>query len=273
MIDLLQNPAVQGGIAPFLVALAVAALLARTRFLGLAQVAGFTTAAALAIGLSFESLSATRKLVLIGLACAGAVLVVELAFSAFSARIRAAFLAMLAAACVWMLWRLLVQRDILQASFAAVLAAGYVVALAESTLRVSRDPVSGAAAGLMVGLGTGALAVLGASALLGLAAISVGAAAGAGLLVQMLRGQRSPVGSTISLPAATVAGLAGVLAVLSAALPWYCLTPVLAAPWATRLVSARFEAVWLRAVLASAAALVPMLIAIGLAWTTASAAT
>jgi hypothetical protein len=150
---------------------------------------------------------------------------------------------------------------------AGVLAAAFVAALVASTLKVSQDdPIGGSAAGLMLGLGTGALAVLGASAVLGSAAISVGAGAGAALLVQMLRGRPAPVGSTIALPAATVAGLAGVLATLSASLPWYTLLPLLAVPWATRLVPAGLQSAWLRAFAAAALALLPMLLAIVLAW-------
>jgi hypothetical protein len=152
-------------------------------------------------------------------------------------------------------------------------AAAYLAALVESAHRVGDDGVRASATGLVLGLGMGALAVLGASALLAQAGIAVGASAGATLLVQMLAGKRAPGGWTLVLPAAVVTGLAGLLAVFTGALPWYCLLPTLAAPWATRLVPAGERPVWLTSVLTAVVALIPMLLAVGLAWFTAGAST
>lgn len=265
MDELLGHPAIQSGAAPFVVALAFSAALARTRMLALAQVAGFLTLAALAIGFSFESLTSTRKLVLIG--SATALLAVAIEWRGLPRRaVQVAVVVAVAAASTWMLWRLLAQKDLGAALLAAALAAAYVAAVAGATLHVSTDPVRGAAAGLMLGLGTGALGVLGASAVLGLAGIAVGAAAGATLLVQMLRGRPADPGTSISLPASSIAAMVGVLAVLSASLPWFALLPVLAAPWATRLVPLTVRPLWLRAFLTAAAALVPMAVAVAAAW-------
>ena len=65
------------------------------------------------------------------------------------------------------------------------------------------------------------------------AGIAIGASAGAVLLIQMLTGKPAPLGWTLALPANVVAGLVGLLAVFTGALPWYCLLPTLAIPWAT----------------------------------------
>lgn len=271
MTDLLQNPAVQAGVAPFVAAVTASAVLARSRLLALAQVAGFLAVVVLAIGLSFESLTATRKLVLVGLGTAVAALAVEWRGGIERSRVtRAVLLGLLAAGSTWMLWRLLVQKDATGAILAALLAAAYVVTLVDSTLRVAADPVRGAAAGLMLGLGTGAVAVLGASALLGFIGIAMGASAGATLLVQMLRGRTAAAGATISLPAGAISALAGVLAVATASLPWYCLLPLLAVPWAPYAVPVSLRPLWLRAGLTSLAALIPALAAGVLAWTTAT---
>jgi len=265
MDDWLGNPAVQAGVAPFVVALVLSAVLARTRFLAFAQVGGFALMAYLAIGLDFESLSSTKKLALAGFATALLAMALE-RFGQFNRRAMAIVVAVLAAATLWVAWRLLAQQEMAPAVVRGVLAMAYVGLLVVGTLHVSRDPVAGAAAGLMLGLGTGALAVLGASALLGVVGISAGAAAGATLLVQMVRGRTAPAGWTISLPASTLSALAGVLAVLSASLPWYTLLPLLAAPWATRLVPGTVQKVWLRAFLCALAALVPVLAAVAVAW-------
>ena len=121
----------------------------------------------------------------------------------------------------------------------------------------------------MLGLASGALAWLGASALLAQVGIAIGAAAGATLLVQMLAGKRAPTGTSISLPASVVAGLVGVLAVFTGTLPWYCLLPTLAIPWASRMVAAGSRPVWQTAFLTAFVALIPLLLALGLAWISA----
>ena len=65
MNALLEHPAVQGGIAPFVVALAVAALLGRTRYAWFAIVAGYATQMVLSDGFSFAPLNALHKILLV----------------------------------------------------------------------------------------------------------------------------------------------------------------------------------------------------------------
>ncbi|UUZ72472.1 hypothetical protein LP415_01560 [Polaromonas sp. P1(28)-8] len=269
MDELFQNPAVQAGVVPFVAALIAAGLLMRTRLLGLAQVVGFAAVVALAIGFSFESLTSTRKLVLAGLFTLLPILLLELRDWSTRAAARSAIALVAGLAGVWVALRVLQQKETAAALLAGAATALYLAALVESTLRVGSDTVRGAAAGLMLGLAGGALALLGASALLAQMGIAVGAAAGATLLVQMIAGKRSPTGATLSLPASVVAGLVGLLAVFTASLPWYCLLPTLAIPWATRLVPAGSRPVWLTAFLTALAAFVPLLLAVGLAWFTA----
>ena len=67
MSDLLQHPAVQGGLAPLLVALLVGFALARTRFAWVAIAAGYATMVALTVGFSFVPLTIARKTVVLGL--------------------------------------------------------------------------------------------------------------------------------------------------------------------------------------------------------------
>src|SRR5438477_13045886 len=68
MQEMLANPAVQGGLAPFIAALTVTALLAPFRLGGLAVVAAFATAVYFIAGFTFEPLTATRKIILLGFA-------------------------------------------------------------------------------------------------------------------------------------------------------------------------------------------------------------
>lgn len=269
MDELLQNPAVQAGVAPFVTALVATGLLMRTRFLGLAQIVGFAALVALAIGFSFESLTSTRKLVLVGLFTFLPVLLLELKDWSMRPVARSAVALLAGLAAVWVVLRLLQQKETTDALLAGAASALYLAALVESTLRVGSDSVRGAANGLVLGLASGALALLGASALLAQVGIAVGAAAGATLLVQMIAGRCTPAGATLSLPASVVAGLVGLLAVFTGALPWYCLLPTLAIPWATRLVPVGLRPVWLTAFLTAIVAFIPLLLALGLAWFTA----
>src|SRR2546427_8730982 len=111
MDHLLDNPAVQAGVAPFLVAFVAAALLRRSGLLGLVIGFALATVAALALGFSFGSLTAARKMVIVGLAASLLVLPLELTAIASRWPLRAALAAAAGVASVWMLWRGLPRPD------------------------------------------------------------------------------------------------------------------------------------------------------------------
>jgi hypothetical protein len=269
MEELLANPAVQAGVVPFLSALAAAAALRRTRLLGTAVAVAFALVIALTMGFAFDPLTATRKLVLIGLVSALLVLALEMPGASPRPAIRAALCAAVAAAAVWMIWRVLQQQESFKAALYGLGAGAYAAALLESCLRATDDGIRTSVISLMLGLTAGALALLGASALLAQMGIAVAAGAGAVVLVQMIGGQRGPAGWTLVLPAAVITGLAGLLVVFTGSLPWFCLLPTLAIPWAARLVRRERHPPWLAAPLTALASLVPMLLAVALAWVTA----
>src|SRR6202162_4183191 len=66
-MELLNHPAVQGGVAPLVVALVIATLLARTRLAWVAIVGGYATTIALTTGFQFSPLTASRKILLVAL--------------------------------------------------------------------------------------------------------------------------------------------------------------------------------------------------------------
>jgi hypothetical protein len=268
MEDLLANPGVQAALAPFLAAFAAAAALRHARFLGLAVALAFAVVVALTIGYSFETLTATRKMVLAGLASALLLPVLELRRVAPSAAVRTALAAAAAAAAVWMIWRVLQQQDASRAALHGIAAAAYMALLLESSLRAATDEVRAATISIVLGLAAGALALLGASALLAQVGIALAAGAAAVLLVHMIGLSRGPAGWTLALPGTTIAGLVGLLAVFTGALPWFCLLPTLAIPWATRLVPRDRHTPWLAAALTMLAGAIPLLLAVGLAWYT-----
>ena len=266
MNDLLNNPAVQAGVAPFVVALIVAALLQRGRLHGLAIGAALVTVIALTIGFSFESLTSMRKMVLAGLITSVLVVPLELSSVGPGPRVRWALAIAAGLAGVWVVLRVLQQRDIGLALIGGLAAAAFMVALVASGFVVREDPVRSACTALLLGLGAGVLSLLGASVTLTQVGIAIGAGAGAVLLVQMITGRRAPVGWTLTLPATVVAGLLGLLSVFTGELRWYYLVPLLAVPWAARLVPAGQRPVWLSAIVTSLAALVPTALAVAVAW-------
>lgn len=269
--DWLNNPAVQAGVVPFLVALIVSACLQRTRLLGLAIGAGFLAAVALTMGFSFESLTSVRKLVLVSGAALLLVLLLEATATTGSVTARGMLAGASALASLWVVQRVLLQQEAGAVVLAGAAVVLYSAALVTSFHQVSGDPVRSAASALLLGLTAGALALLGASAQLAQLGIAIGASAGATLLVQMMAGKRAPVGWTLGLPASVGAGLIGLLAVFTGSLPWYCLLPTLAIPWAARWVPAEGRPVWLISILSGFAALTPSLLAVALAWFTGGA--
>lgn len=271
MNELLNNPAVQAGVAPFLAALVVAASLRRGRLLGLAVISAFFVLVALTIGFSFEALTAQRKLVALAIVVAALVPLMELAPAPTRKHLNVAIAAAAAIAGVWAVLRVLQQREAGVISLAGAAAGLYLAALVTSAQRAGDEPVAAAASSFGLGLANGALALLGASALLAQMGIAIAAGAGAVLLVLTLGRQVKPGGWTLALPAAVTCGLIGLLAVFTGSLPWYCLLPVLGVPWAARLAPITGRPLWLGGALAVTAALVPALMAVTLAWFVTSA--
>lgn len=266
MQELLHHPAVQAGVAPFAVALLVAAILRKSRQLGLAIAAAFLCATALTMGLNFESLSSVRKLVLVGVAAAVLGCTFELIADRPQWRHRVVVIAAACLAVLWVLQRLLMQVDASTGTLFAAASALFCVALLAGGERVSHDPLCAAAVALVLGLASGAMALLAASAQLAQLGIALGAGAGAALLVQMLSKTSAPVGWTLGLAAQVITGLVGILAVMTGSLPWYCLLPLPLVAWAARMAPAGTRPIWQRALLFGSFASVPALVAVALAW-------
>jgi len=135
-----------------------------------------------------------------------------------------------------------------------------------STLELAGQPVRAGAAALMLGLGAGISAILGASALLGLYGIAIGAGAGAFLLVQMLTGRRIAAGATLTLSASVAAGLVAAATLVLAQLPWYALIVLGLIPLAARWPASDRLPVWAQAFIVSAYGFTVALVAFVLTW-------
>ena len=222
------------GLAPFLAALIVAELLQRPRLSGLAIIAGFAATVYLASDFNFYPLTASRKIVLSGLA--GTILALLLGL--LRTRWFGALLPVLGgAAAIWTAQRILQQQEpqlVLQWGAACAVYVALLVWGMDKLL--DQEPLRAASAGTALGIGTGAAALVGASALLGQFGLAIGSAAAAHLLIQMFTNQTLSTGRVFTFPLALITGLTGCIAVLSARLPWYALIILAGIPLAARLV-------------------------------------
>lgn len=250
MQELLNDPAVQGAVAPLIVGVTLAAMLSSVRLAGLAVVGGFFTAAYLIGSLGFWPLNATRKIM--WLAIASPVIGAVADFLLRPHRATASVLgALFALGSVWAFWGVLVQRPVSESIILGVGVAAFVLWTVVLTLTSSTDALRTGAIGLALGMGAGIGAILGASAVLGLLGIALAAGTGGFLLVAMVRGKQVTGGAILGLSASAIAALLGGGALVLARAPWWSLVVLALVPLAARLpVPERFP-VWLRAIVAS----------------------
>ncbi len=263
MQELLYHPAVQGGVAPFVIALITALLLQRVRLSGMAVVAGFAVTVYMVSGFAIDPLTTTRKLVWLGLASG----LLALPLIPASRLLWRPVIAMFAAAAaVWMSVRILQHHTTVDALLWGAGGALYVGWLVYWMDELRTSPVRAGSTGLALGLGTGAAALIGASTLLGQYGLSLGAAAAAYLLILVAGNSQLSCGRSFTLPLAFIAGLIGYLAVLTAQLPWYALPVLAAVPLVGKMpVSARLPLL-LQAALLSVVTLACAAIAVYLSW-------
>lgn len=230
MQELLNNPAVQAGLAPFLAGLITAVLFRRIKLSGLAIIAGFAITVYLASDFTVEPLTSVRKIVLLGLISA----VLAPLLSLLNLRLLGSLLPLLGgAAAIWTVLRILQQQPTQVIMLWGASCAAYVGILVWGMDKLSdKEPQRAASAASALGIGTGGASLVGASALLGQFGLALGAAAGAHLLIQMITNKPLPTGRTFTFPLAIISGLTGCVAVLGAQLPWYTLPILVAIPFA-----------------------------------------
>jgi hypothetical protein len=263
--DILNHPAVQGGIAPFVAALATVAVLQFFRMGGLAAGAGFATAVFLISGFSFSPLNVTNKIVLLGLAAPLAGLLADHAFR--PTRLGHVMLALVAgAAAVWTFASVLQQKDLKHALLLGSGIAVFLAWLVGFALVQTEHSIRAGATGLGLGLGGGIACILGASAKFGSFALALGAASGAFLLWQIATNKRVHAGAAFALSVAMTAGLLLAGTMVLAQLPWYSLAVFALLPIATLLPLPERSHVLLQAIVASTYALAVAAGACALAW-------
>ncbi len=234
MNDFLQHPAVQGGVAPFVVALVVAAVLGRTRYAWLAIVAGYATMVALATGFSFTPLSASRKILLLALLTPVIGIAADLLFSR-ARPVAMALAVVVGLAAVWVFQSVLSQREGAQAWLAALGILAYASAMVWALVSLRDDPLRTGVAGLGLGLAAGIAAVISASIGFLLAGVAVAASAGALLLYWVVTSRPIAPGLLGTLSIGVMIALFAEGTFMLAQMPWYALAALLLVPLAVRL--------------------------------------
>ena len=271
MQEFLNHPAVQAGVAPFVAALVAALLFRPLKLSGLAIAAGFAVAVYLIAGFEFTPLSTIRKIFLVGLLSPIAGIAIDL----LGKRVRAMHWivgTLCGALTVWVFFAVLKQK---QGAVPWLMGGGvalFVAWLSGSMVALRADAPRAGAAALMLGLGVGVCAVLGASASFGQYGIALAASSGAYLLAMVMLRPGMPGGATLALPAALIAGLLAAGTLILASLPWAALAAFALIPWFARLPAPDKAPAWIKAGLFSVYALVPAIVACALAWHAATAA-
>lgn len=262
--ELLRNPVVQSSAVPFLAALVAAALLFQVRLEGLAAIAGFLAAVALIGHFALEPLTATRKLVIVGTAAALLGAMTDLAFK--PTRFGGSLLGLIGGvAALWVFSTVLRQKLPVEAVLIGAGVVALTVWLVAASVALQHDPARAGANGLMLGLGVGASAVFGGSALIGQYGLALGAACGAFLVLLWILGPRVGAGHALTLTSSVLASLLAAAAVLLAKLHPLAVAPLVLVPVAARLPLSRAP-LWMQPVIAAVYTGVPAAAAIALAW-------
>lgn len=271
MQSLFDDPAVQVGLAPLLTALLVGAALWRTRLGWLAVVAAIACSAALATGLAFSPLTASRKALLLVLAAPLLGIVLDARAAAPSPRGRWTVAAVAGLLAPWVFLSVLSQRDIGEAVALGAGIALFVAAMVALTTRLRDDGVAGGAATVGLGLTVGLCAFLSASAGNLANGIALAAGGGAMMLLQFALGRPSAPGWTGTLPAGLGAALFASAIFVLAALPWYVLPLLLLVPAAAALPPGAARSPRQRLAIAQLAALAAGILPVAAAWFAARA--
>ncbi len=257
-LSYLHHPAVQFGVAPFIVGLVVALVLHRFQLGGLAMIAGMATAFFMVVGFSFTPLTTLRKIFLVALATPLIGFFIDVTFR--GNRGGAAVTALVAAAAaVWVFYPVLRQvgmPNLLLPGAVMVISMIWLVYLFLTALGERSVPCTVAA--LAMALGVGALASVGAAPSFAHFGFALGAGVGAFLLVLIISGRNHAAGATLGLTAAVACGLLVNAAMITAHLHWHAVAVFALTPFMARLPGPSRSGIWLQTVIYGLYAALPV---------------
>jgi hypothetical protein len=225
----LEHPAVQAGVLPFFVALALVLALRRTALAWLAPTAAYATTIAVTTGFAFTPLTASRKVLLLALIAPLAGWILERGVG--RGRRTEVLLALGAGLLsVWAFYSVLAQRELPVAVLRGAGVALFVAANCWLVARLREDAPAASAAGLGLGLAAGISALLSASIGYFGAGIALAAGSGALLAVQFTIGGLRRPGMLAASGIGLSSALFGAGTLMLAQLPWYALAAMLVVP-------------------------------------------
>lgn len=273
MQALLANPAFQSAVVPLVCSFILALLLrkAGVAWQGLAIVVGLLTTIVLTTGLSFSPLTSTRKIILCSLVLPFAALLVE-RVSRHRLVVAITLGVLLALAALWVVWPAMARQEGMEFWLTGARVALYAAAIGAGLMWVGNG-IQAREGGsvLALAIGTGAAAMLAASALYAQLAFAVAAAMGGLLLVTLLGRGETSLGRLSLFAAALPLGLLGSAATVYAQLPALALLSLVWVPWFTLIPLPQAANRWLRAAQTTLVAMVPAIPAVWLAWQSAGA--
>lgn len=266
--SLLANPAAQSALIPLVSAFIVAWILGRAGALwsGLAILAGFILVVALTTGVGFQPLTSDRKIVLATLVLP--IIGFFLDWKCPQRWLRAVVLALLLGmAAIWVIWPVLMRQEGMDMLAMLARVAVYAAWIGGSLIWFGNDRFHQQGAAIIaLGIGTGAAAVLAATALYGQWSFGVAAATGGLFLYVLLRKSAPHFGTYGMMVAAVPLALLGAAATVYAKMPLASLLCLIFITVFAAIPVCRQANDWVRSTVATLLALIPAIPAIWIAW-------
>lgn len=229
LFEWFNNPIVQSSAAPFVAALIVAKLFSTIRLSGLAVIAAFCATVYLVADFNFESLTITKKIILVGMVAAAIAPLFDL-LSSHTRLLRYVIMIACASVVLWVFWPVLQRKDWMELVVYSTGVVVYIGCLAFLLDRLAQMSIRASSAAMGLGAGIGISSLLSASALYGQLGLAVAMSGAAYLLLQFVSNRLLPCGRTFTLPLTLLCGLIAPAAMILAKLPWYCLPLFLLTP-------------------------------------------
>ena len=269
MTELLANPAFQSGVLPFVVGLIIWLVMLRAApaWAGIAIIVGFLATAELITDIRFSPLSSTRKIMLIALLAVPFAALRDI-LPVKDKHIHGLFFPLAGGLALWVLWPALQRMQGVTLAFTILTAfmyAGWMLATAD---RMRKNTSQSLSYMIALGVGTGGVAIMGATALLGQLAMALGMAAAGGFLVYLITAQ-GRAGAVALYPAVLASSLLAINAVVYASLPWYIPAIFMMIPWLTWTPIPNTLSDRLQRILRLLLCLLPVALALVVAWVTA----
>jgi hypothetical protein len=270
--ELFAHPAIQGGIAPFIVAFVIALIFMRINvFAGLAVVAGFITMVLLTTGFSFSPMTSTRKLTLLVLLVPVIAFLLQISHKYTDTVLKACY-GLAGLAMIWILWPVIMRTPVSEIILPVISYVVYAAWMMGMFMRMSELPAATAGtAAMTTGFAIGGSSLIGASALLGQMGMVLGSTAAAFLLVQLIFRREEFADLTFTMTSGLIAALLLPAAIVYAKVPWLVLPLVALIPLISIYPFADEENVWKNTAYLVMTIAVPVGIAFYLTWQSAGA--